>query len=245
MNVFRIGQTEVAYKLRRAAIPSERRITVVPGQVEVLALKDDDRATIDAFLNRKRRWLFNTLREFEGKVATRAIVPRLMTGSKVPYRGRRVSLKVQRGSGPDIEIEYKGGFVVTLPAWVTASAAEGVVATELKLWLKRTVRNDVRVMVEDYSKRFRLRPRAVRVSDLSRGWGSCGAKGSISINWHLVFAPKRVLEYVVAHELAHLRYRQHGPRFWAFLQSIFPEQQAAKSWLERNGASLGDDFLNR
>ncbi len=245
MNVFRIGQTEITYKLRRATTTSERRITVVPGHVEVLALKGDDRAAINAFLNRKRRWLFNTLREFETKTATRPVVPRLMTGSKIPYRGRRVSLKVQRGTGQEIEIVYKGGFVITLPSWVSASAAEGVVATELKLWLKKAVRDDVRVMAADYARRLNLKPRSIRVSDLSRGWGSCGAKGSISINWHLVFAPKRVLEYVVAHELAHLRHRDHGPRFWAYLQSIFPEQQAAKSWLERHGASLGEDFLNR
>lgn len=242
-SVFRIGNTAVTYKLRRTSALSERSITVTPGQIEVLVLKTDDAAAVDAFLNRKRQWLFNTLRDLESNTAKRHMVPRLMTGAKIPYRGRLVSLKVRRGTGAETSIVYKGGFVVTLPSSVSPAAAEGVVATELRLWLKRVVRNDVRAMAADYAQRFDLKPRSIRVGDLSRGWGSCGAKGSISINWHLVFAPRRVLEYVVAHELAHLRYRQHGPRFWTYLQTIFPAQHLARKWLDKHGGALTEDFL--
>ena len=243
MGVIRIGQTEVAYELRRTAALSERRITVTPGHVEVLALTTDDEADIDEFLNRKRQWLFNTLRELETQIATRHAVPRFMTGSKIPFRGRMSSLTVRRHDGAGVEVAHKSGFLVDLPSWADADAADAIVAMHLKLWLKRQVRQDVHAIAAAYLKRHGLKPRAIRVTDMKSGWGSCGAEGTVHINWTLVFAPKRVLEYVVVHELAHLKHRSHGDAFWAYLASILPDYERAKAWLDRHETSLDAGFL--
>ena len=179
MGMVRIGQTEVAYELRRTATISERRITVTPGHFEVLALTTDDDAEIDAFLSRKRQWLFNTLRELETATAKRAVVPRFMTGSKIPFRGRMARLTVRRHDGAHIEIDYRNGFLVDLPSWVGAEDLDGIVATEIKLWLKRRVRRDVMEIASAYGKKFGLKPRAIRVADMKTGWGACGPSGSI------------------------------------------------------------------
>lgn len=243
MGVVRIGQTEVAYDLRRSATASERRITVTPGHVEVLALTTDDDAEIDAFLTRKRQWLFNTLRELEIKTAKQAVVPRFMTGSKIPYRGRMARLTVRRHDGPHIEITYRNGFLVNLPSWVGEADQETVVATEIKLWLKQRVRRDIVEIASAYRRRFDLRPRTIRIGDMKTGWGSCGPSGSILINWTLVFAPKAVLEYVVAHELAHLAIRSHGPEFWSYMATLMPDYERPKGWLDRNQCSLDAGFL--
>lgn len=245
MGVVRIGQTEVAYELRRTATASERRITVTPGHVEVLALTTDDDATIDDFLNRKRQWLFNTLRELETKTAKRAVVPRFMTGSKIPYRGRMARLTVRRHDGAHVEIDYRNGFLVDLPSWVRDEDSDGIVATEIKLWLKRRVRRDVMEIAGIYRKRFDLKPRAIRVADMKTGWGACGPNGSILINWTLVFAPKAVLEYVVVHELAHLKVRSHGPDFWAHLATLMPDYERPKGWLDTHQRALDAAFLGR
>jgi predicted metal-dependent hydrolase len=244
MPSLRVGQTEIAYELRRTATAAERRITVTPGYVEVLALTTDDDAAIESFLDRKRQWLFETIRELEEQTATQHAVPRFMTGSKIPFRGRMSSLTVRRHDGVGVEVTHKTGFLVDLPSWVEAEAADAIVAMHIKLWLKRQVRQDVNVIAAAYRKRHGLQPRAIRVTDMKSGWGSCGAEGAIHINWHLVFAPKRVLEYVVVHELAHLKHRSHGEAFWAFLASILPDYQSAKTWLDRHQASLDSGFLD-
>jgi predicted metal-dependent hydrolase len=120
MGVVRIGQTEVTYALRRSATVSERRITVTPGHVEVLALASDNNDKIDAFLRRKRQWLFNALRDVDLQAARRPIVPRFATGSKIPYRGRMTRLTVRRHDKPHIEVSYHRGFVIDIPSWVAA-----------------------------------------------------------------------------------------------------------------------------
>jgi predicted metal-dependent hydrolase len=244
MGVLRIGRTDVPYELRRSAASAERRITVTPGHVEVLALTTDDDAEIDAFLRRKRQWLFNTLRELETKTANRAVVPRFMTGSKIPFRGRMARLTVRRHDGPHIDIGYRNGFLVDLPSWVRDEDQDVIVAMELKLWFKRRVRRDVAEFAANYRQRFGLRPRTIRVTDMKAGWGTCGPTGAVLINWTLVFAPKAVLDYVVAHELAHLTVRSHGPEFWAHLSTLLPDYERPKTWLDKHQGSLDDSFLH-
>ena len=237
-----IGRTNIDYELRRSASAVERRITVTPERVEVLALTTDDDDAIADFLDRKRQWLLDTVREVEQIAARRHAVPRFMSGSKIPFRGRRMPLTVRRSDAERMEIAYRNGFVVDLPSWA-GDDTDALVAGELKLWLRQRARKDVTEIARHYSARFDLSPRSIRVADFVTGWGSCGPEGNVLINWHLIFAPKKVLEYVVAHELAHLRQRSHGREFWDFLGTILPDYRASKAWLDRHQSELSAGFL--
>lgn len=243
MPTLQIGQKEIPYELRRSATASERRITITPGHVEVLALTSDNDDDIADFLERKRQWVFNTVREMERITATRHAVPRFITGSKIPYRGRNMSLTVRRTDAECAAATYRNGFTVDLPHWA-GDDADQLVASELKHWLKQRARRDVQEIAADFGKRFGLVPRSTRTADMAHGWGSCGPEGNVLINWHLIFAPRKVLEYVVAHELAHLRHRSHGSEFWGLLGRIMGDYQMPKAWLERHQAMLSANFLS-
>lgn len=242
MPTLQIGRTEITYELRRSASALERRITVTPGHVEVLALTNDDEDTVTGFLERKRQWLFNTVREMERITANRHAVPRFLTGSKIPYRGRKMSLTVRRTDAERAAVTYRNGFIVDLPHWAGRDADQ-LVASELQHWLKQRARRDVKEIAADYGKRFGLVPRSIRVADFTHGWGSCGPEGNVLINWQLIFAPKKVLEYVVVHELVHLQERSHGHAFWRFLGQILPDFQTSKAWLDRKQSAISDKFL--
>ena len=243
MRTLRVGQKEIPYQLRRSVGASERRITVTPERIEVLALTSDNDCDVEAFLTRKRQWLFNTVRDMERITSSRHSVPRFMTGSKIPYRGRYMPLTVRRTNAERIAISYRNGFIVDLPHWA-GEDADRLVASELKHWLKRCVRRDVQVIATRYAKRFGLKPRSIRVADFLHGWGSCGPEGNVLINWQLILAPRKVLEYVVAHELAHLRHRSHGRQFWKLIAELHPQWVAAKTWLDRHQSQLSADFLH-
>jgi predicted metal-dependent hydrolase len=83
-----------------------------------------------------------------------------------------------------------------------------------------------------------LAPRRVVVKDTSSRWGSCTSDRSISFSWRLLLAPSFVQDYVVAHEVAHLRHMNHGPDFWSLVHHLTPHEQAAREWLQRHGAGL-------
>lgn len=243
MPTIQIGRAEIAYELRRSATAVERRITVTPDHVEVMALSTDTDDEIAGFLARKRQWLFNTMRDMERIAASRHSVPRFVTGSKIPYRGRNMSLTVRRTDAERASVAYCNGFIVDLPHW--AGDDPGLlVASELKHWLKQRARRDVLDIAADLAKRHGLIPRSIRVGDFDQGWGSCGPEGSVLINWLLIFAPKKVLEYVVVHELTHLVERSHGPRFWAALANMMPDHESSSRWLDRHQSSLSAQFLD-
>ncbi len=86
---------------------------------------------------------------------------------------------------------------------------------------------------------FRAEIRRVSLRDNSSRWGSYSTKGTVNLNFRLLFAPPEILEYVIVHELAHSRYRGHGPRFWGVVEKLVPDYKEKRKWLRENGHTLG------
>ncbi len=82
---------------------------------------------------------------------------------------------------------------------------------------------------------FGSQVRSVRVRDTVSRWGSCSPRGDISLSFRLLFMPQEILDYVIVHELAHTRYRSHGPRFWALVEKAVPDHKERRRWLRENG----------
>lgn len=105
-------------------------------------------------------------------------------------------------------------------------------------WLKAEARRLIADGVATAAARIARRPGRLSVSDPKSRWGSCAADGRLSFSWRLVLAPPPVLDYVVAHEVAHLLEANHGPAFWAVVERLEPEFAVAKRWLKQHGAGL-------
>lgn len=88
--------------------------------------------------------------------------------------------------------------------------------------------------VEKLAKTIDVRYKKFRLSNARKRWGSCSTKGTVSINWKLVFAPKEVLEYVVIHELIHLKHMNHSKDFWRELERHVPKHKEKRAWLKKN-----------
>jgi predicted metal-dependent hydrolase len=80
--------------------------------------------------------------------------------------------------------------------------------------------------------------RDVKVRDTRSRWGSCSSGGTLTFHWQLVFAPPAILDYLIAHEVAHLKEMNHSPRFWQIVATLCPEHASAKRWLKREGHTL-------
>ncbi len=104
--------------------------------------------------------------------------------------------------------------------------------------MRRPTRVIIELEVRTQSARMSLKPRRIFLRDQRTRWGSCSRRGNISLNWRLVMAPPGVLSYVVIHELAHLREHNHGPRFWAIVESFCPEFHQHRKWLRGHGHLL-------
>jgi predicted metal-dependent hydrolase len=105
-------------------------------------------------------------------------------------------------------------------------------------WLKREVRHDLEAASRRYAQDLGVKIKRVTVRDQSSRWGSCSSTGALSYSWRLIFAPPHVLDYLAAHEVAHLVEMNHSPRFWRVVAKLHPDMKPAKIWLDAHGADL-------
>jgi predicted metal-dependent hydrolase len=105
-------------------------------------------------------------------------------------------------------------------------------------FLKREARRECAERANLFARRIGQRVARVTVRDPKGRWGSCSHRGRLSFSWRLILAPEWVLDYVIAHEVAHLVEMNHGPRFWRLVERLYPDSLRPREWLRRNGTRL-------
>jgi predicted metal-dependent hydrolase len=119
----------------------------------------------------------------------------------------------------------------------------GDLGPRVAAYLREEARRACTAAVSRHAARLGLRPGRISLRDPRSRWGSCTARGDLMFSWRLVLAPPAVLDYVVAHEVAHLQELNHSPRFWAVVRRLCPTFESSRDWLRRHGAALhGWDF---
>lgn len=127
--------------------------------------------------------------------------------------------------------------VTTLPVLWVAGKPEHA-PRRLQDWLTEQAQVELSGRSRHYASMLPRKVKRVTVRDQASRWGSCSSHGVLSFSWRLIMAPQFVLDYVAAHEAAHLVEMNHGPRYWKLLHRIFPEVEEARRWLRRHGAEL-------
>ncbi|MGV8937621.1 MAG: M48 family metallopeptidase [Allorhizobium sp.] len=108
----------------------------------------------------------------------------------------------------------------------------------LATFLKKEARKDLTQYAETHAKAVGKPFRSLSMKDTRSRWGSCSWDGNLSFSWRIVMAPPMVIDYLAAHEVAHLREMNHGPEFWALCWDLCPQMEVAKKWLKRHGSQL-------
>jgi predicted metal-dependent hydrolase len=124
-----------------------------------------------------------------------------------------------------------------LPRLVVAGESEHAPRRMLD-WMKRQAHLDLKARVAVHASRLDLMPARIVVRDQTTRWGSCSTSGALSFSWRLVLAPPFVLDYLAAHEVAHLVEMNHSARFWRVCGKVCPSMERAKKWLDTYGNDL-------
>jgi predicted metal-dependent hydrolase len=175
------------------------------------------------FLAAKRGWIAARLETLPQPV-------RFVEGAIVPVLGipHRVRREVDTGAPPvaiaDGEIRVRGD-----PMHL---------ARRLRDHLVTMARTELARRARLFAERIGLKVAQVNVRDTKSRWGSCSGRGNLSFSWRLILAPEPVLDYVVAHEVAHLAEMNHGPRFWRLVESLSPGSAMPRAWLKRHRSRL-------
>lgn len=201
-----------------------RRLSMKLNPDRRLTVTGPRRATVrqvEAFVLRHADWVQAQIGKLQAPVL-------LLPGALVPVLGQTVRLEYGAPRGGD---GLSGGALT-----VTGPARQ--YETRLKHWLHAAVRQEIRHLADAACARGGLSYRAISLRDTISRWGSCSRTGSLSFSWRLVFAPHAVLDYVVCHEIAHLRHMDHSPRFWGLVETLMPGYAAQRDWLMSQGHAL-------
>lgn len=157
----------------------------------------------------------------------------LEPGDVVPYRGREHVIR----HNPEAR---QGVFLDSGPrkAFIMVSGEADHVSRRVKDWLRAEARREVCEAVRGYAKALGVQPCRITLRDPTTRWGSCSTNDVLSFSWRLILAPPYVLDYVAAHEVAHLIQMNHGPRFWTLVEQLVGDTERPRQWLRREGAHM-------
>lgn len=162
-------------------------------------------------------------------------------GGAVPVRGtlHRLRFVAPRAHEGVVRVHTPdaGEGELVLPVIEVSGRAEHA-PRRLKDWLEGEARKDLDERVRWHAHRIGVRPRRITLRDQKSRWGSCSSAGQLSFSWRLVLAPSLILDYVAAHEVAHLAEMNHGPRFWRLVNETMPRMEEARTWLREHGMEL-------
>lgn len=177
-----------------------------------------------SFVNRSQAWLEARLKQRGSNIS-------LCAGNCIPLRGR------------DHEIRH----IATRRGAVTVDPVENVifvpgdlphVSRRLSDWLKSLARGELMAASRKYAVAMGVNYRRIAIRDQRSRWGSCSAAGDLSFSWRLILTPPFVLDYVAAHEVAHIKHMNHGLGFWRLVLGHCPDASRAKKWLKTHGPNV-------
>ena len=220
-----------AFRVALRRRPTARRMTLrvsnATGEVVLTLPEHVELPAARRFADAHGGWIASRLDRVPQRVA-------FVHGAVVPFRGapHRIVHWSKVGGATEATLDPKGKPVIA----VSGEAPHA--ARRVREFLEREARKDLARSVRRYTTALGVAAKRIAVRDTTSRWGSCSARGCLSFSWRLILAPPFVLDYLAAHEVAHLKEMNHAHRFWRELQRLCPRTEEAERWLKRHGTEL-------
>ncbi|MGG0667431.1 SprT family zinc-dependent metalloprotease [Lederbergia citrisecunda] len=235
MQFLQFGNDVISYEIRY----NERKTTSIQIDETGITVIAPNNITVDQveqIVVQKMKWIYTQLAEFE-EMAHYEKPRQFISGEKLSYIGRNYRLKVQESDEATFYFKH-GQFFATVPLNTPKDQYREMLYPLYKAWIKEKGKQ----LSEKRLKRFLIgyphEPTGITIKEQEQRWGSCTSSNQLLLNWHLFLAPMIAIDYVIAHELAHLTVRDHSQAFWDTLKRIYPEYEEGKKWLKINGRKL-------
>lgn len=224
--MLQIGDAAVPYRVRRSRRRRTLGLTVTADEVRIHAPSWTPRAEIEGYVLQQHDWL----RRAWSRMRARRPRPAGSGAAEVRYLGRVLKLDIRPSLFLDVRRLGHVLVVQTVPGHDPA--------TLVRTWLRERATRLLAWRMRRIARRLGRAPSRFALSDARTQWGSCTRHGHIRLNWRLVQAPLALIDYVAAHELAHLVHLDHSPRFWQQVAALCPDALPRRTQLRKLGAAL-------
>jgi len=179
---------------------------------------------IQKLIARKASWILSKQEYFkqrQGKLVVRKFLP----GEEFMFLGQRYTLQAEEDLPKAVVLDG----ALKISSMVIANARD-----HIERWYKARALEHITARVESFAGMTGLKYQSIRINSATTRWGSCGYQDSLNFTWRLIMAPPRVVDYVVVHELMHLKQKNHSRRFWAEVAGMVPDYKEDERWLKQN-----------
>ena len=222
-----VGARTIEYTVRRSSRAKRLQMRYLPGTgFEVVLPARLPLRVVEPFVRGAADWMLRVLG------TTQAAAPVVAPDGFIRYLDERLRLQVAEGSRAGVE-RSGDTLIVTLRQGGNNTPHDAVEA-----WYRAEARRVLTERAAVHAATLGVRFGRIAIKDTRSRWGSCSSHGNLNFSWRLIMAPEAVLDYVVAHEVAHLREPNHSPRFWALVEQLCPAYRARRAWLREHGREL-------
>ena len=229
MNYVILGKTKIPYKI----IKSKRRTTEILIDklgVQVLTSNTKNYETIHDAVQKHSKWIFKKQLELQSYIPSKIT---FKDKSKLPYLGKWHLLKIIK-SHPS-SFEFKDGI---FHASLKNPTKKNIKKLYLE-WEQQKAKSLLEKRIQKHSKLTKLVPSKIITKPLRTKWGGISKKRTLTINQKLIRTPRKIIDYVIIHELCHLKVPNHGQSFWNLVGGVMPDYDRRKLWLKQNHSMLG------
>jgi predicted metal-dependent hydrolase len=240
MPTFQFGNTIIDYDIKHS--PNRKDITIAVDWVDgvsIIAPQETEQSHIELAIQKKAKWIISKLADFS-EIKMLSSHREFISGEKIAYLGRNYRLKVKKDEYvSDASVMFRNGrFYAVVPTAFDNSLRHMRFYELFKEWYITHGLVKIQKRIKFYSSRMDCYPSKVVIKEQQARWGSCTKNKTININWKILMAPMRIVDYVVVHELAHIQHTDHSNAFWSKVESILPDYEERKEWLRINGPTL-------
>ena len=185
---------------------------------------------IEKFIEEKESWIIGKISEREKR--TKEVEKTFLPGEKFLYLGEGYPLEIQESSNRGAPLTLAFG------KFILSHDRIGEARDLFCHWYKKEAKEKITERVDHYGNRFQLLPEGIKITSARSRWGSCSRDNRLSFSWRIIMASLTIIDYVLIHELVHIREKNHSQKFWNYLESVLPDYRKHRSWLRENGHLL-------
>jgi predicted metal-dependent hydrolase len=230
-----LGDATITYRHRVSRRARRLRFEVRPGNgLEVTTPPGVSVARIEAVMREKTDWITKMLVRYAQPPLSVVEAP-LQSGALLPFAGGQLRLELDAGRpGRRKAAAMEEG---TLRLFLDSMSPDAV-RMAIERWYRRQAHYVFAERAAHWNAQFGYNYGRIAIRDQKSRWGSCSRQGNLNFNWRLLLAPLVVLDYIVIHELAHLKEGNHSTRFWALVAEKCPDYRDQRAWLRQHGPEL-------
>ena len=200
------------------------------GRIAIYVPYHTPKGEIEKFIKEKQSWIVEKISEKERSIkeTRKAFIP----GEKFLYLGESYPLEIGDIHHKGLPLKLSFGKFILDKDYLERARDHFI------HWYQREAQEKLEPRVRYFSNRLQLFPKGLKITSAKHRWGSCSRDNRLSFSWRIIMAPWSVIDYVVIHELVHIKEKNHSKRFWDFLEVILPDFRKHRFWLRKNGYRL-------